>query len=59
MTVSTANQREKPESSPYPTNGAVNQAKPNVNIIFKLSIVEGSISLNVIALTVGDRGSKK
>lgn len=46
-------------SSPYETNGAANQAKHTVKITFKLSVVDCSVSLNVISLTVGDGTSKK
>lgn len=57
--VTKANHRGKTEPLPCLTNQAVNQAKENVKIVFKLSIVECSVSLNVSFLTMGDRTSKK
>ena len=35
------------------------QAAHNVKIIFKLSVVECGVLFSVIALTAGDRASKK
>ena len=37
----------------------MNQAQQDVKIIVKLSIVGCGVLFNVIALTVGDRASKK
>lgn len=51
--------RGKPEFSSYRADRAMNQAQQDVKIIFKLSVVECGVLFSVIALTVGDRASKK
>lgn len=56
--VTKAHQRGKAELS-YRADRAVNQATPNVKIIFEWSTVECKVSLNLIALTVSGRTSKK
>ena len=51
--------RGEPELSSCQADRAMSQAKQDVERIFKLSIVACSVSFSVIALTVGDRASKK
>ena len=49
----------KREFSSCQADRAMKQATHNVKIIFKLSVVECGVLFSVIALTAGDRASKK